>query len=228
MSFDAWKDLIRQAGVDPSDVDHAWLMQQFRMGTSPAHAAQAISKARQTPAIIMPPIQPTANAAIYKGSPGYGWIVGGGFLCFLIIFSAVAFSARRVARTPPINAATNTAPVPEQDRNVEEKDSTEFTSPNIHSNPAPQRSQTDSGFSERWAAVCKVFEDQGLYVEPWDSNAPWTMRVHIPSTIAIDMTPTQARELAGMARSRIGNEAIVYIKSEGGQTLAKAAPWGIE
>jgi hypothetical protein len=72
------------------------------------------------------------------------------------------------------------------------------------------------------------FESQGAFVEPWDSTARYTMRVHIPSRVAIELTPIAARELAAMARDRLDENAIVYIKSEGGQLLAKAAPWGIE
>ncbi len=82
--------------------------------------------------------------------------------------------------------------------------------------------------SDRWEQVASVFEKSGLSVEARDPVAPYTMRVHVPSTLAMDMTAFQARELAASARDRIDAKAIVYIKSEGGQTLAKAAPWGIE
>ena len=83
-------------------------------------------------------------------------------------------------------------------------------------------------YQERFAAVSKVFTDVGCRVAPMDRDFPYTMRAYVPSSIAMQLTDRQAREMAGMAQSRLHEKAIVYVMSEGGQQLAKAAPWGIE
>lgn len=91
-----------------------------------------------------------------------------------------------------------------------------------------QRQQNDAEFATRWQQVRAIFEARGASVEPWDSSAPRTMRIHLPASVSLDISRHQARELAGMARDRLDRDAIVYIKSAGGQILAKAAPWGFE
>lgn len=85
----------------------------------------------------------------------------------------------------------------------------------------------DNGFTERFRRVSEIFVKQGASVDPWDPNARWTMRVYFPSNMAMDMSDSQAKEVAAMAQSRLGDNAIVYVKSESGRTLAKAAPWGV-
>ena len=96
------------------------------------------------------------------------------------------------------------------------------------SKPVETKPAVDSNFAQRFNDVAKIFTDKGARVDAWDPSAPYTMRVYLPSSVAVDMTQVQARELAGMARTRLHDDAIVYIKSEGGQTIAKATPWGFE
>ncbi len=96
------------------------------------------------------------------------------------------------------------------------------------SSPSDSSSGVDEAYKERFAAVAKIFISVGARVDPMDPTTPYTMRAYVPSSLAMEMTPVQAREMAGMARSRLHDRAIVYLKSEGGQQLAKASPWGIE
>ena len=69
---------------------------------------------------------------------------------------------------------------------------------------------------------------RGMEVAPIDPQYPLTMRVYVPSTMALGITETAARELAGTVRTRLHSDAIVYIMSKGGQQLAKATPWGFD
>lgn len=85
-----------------------------------------------------------------------------------------------------------------------------------------------SEYRQRFETVSEAFRRQGAQVDAFDPSFPYTMRIYLPSRVAIDMTDGQARELAGLTRTRLHDRAIVYLKSEGGQTLAKASPWGIE
>jgi len=94
--------------------------------------------------------------------------------------------------------------------------------------PSTPKPSTDTGYAQRFNDVARIFIDKGASVDPLDPSAPYTMRVYLPSSLAMNMTQVQARELAGMARTRLHDKAIVYIKTEGGQTIAKATPWGFE
>jgi hypothetical protein len=83
-------------------------------------------------------------------------------------------------------------------------------------------------YEARFKAVSKVFTELGARVDPMDPSYPYTMRAYLPSRVAMELTDRQAKEIAGMARSRLHEDAIVYVMSEGGQQLAKATPWGIQ
>lgn len=93
-------------------------------------------------------------------------------------------------------------------------------------------SQSASGSvpREQWESVAKVTQSvsPNAIVEPYDPSAPNTMRIIVSGSIARDMGSYDARKLATMARSRMGEQAIVYVKDDTGKTLAKAAPWGVE
>lgn len=93
---------------------------------------------------------------------------------------------------------------------------------------AAARQRSDQEYADRFAAVSRIFTDLGCRVDPLDPDYPHTMRAYLPSRLAMEMTDRQAREVAGMARSRLHSDAIVYVMSEGGQQLAKATPWGIQ
>lgn len=104
-------------------------------------------------------------------------------------------------------------------------------SPTKKRKPAPPpepESRTDTSYEARFAAVSKIFTDMGARVDPLDPSVPYTMRAYLPNSVAMDLTERQARELAGMARERLDEKAIVYIKTEAGQTIGKATPWGFE
>ncbi len=93
--------------------------------------------------------------------------------------------------------------------------------------PMPAR-ENDSEYRARFAAVANIFIEMGARVDPFDPSHPYTMRAYLPNSVALDITDRQAREIAGMARERLHDRAIVYIKTEAGQTIGKATPWGFE
>jgi hypothetical protein len=96
----------------------------------------------------------------------------------------------------------------------------------VAGNAEPSRVSADAGAitDERFEAVRKIFEQQGARVER-DPSARNTVRIYLPVRTAITMTESQAKQIAGMARSRLGDKAIVYVKNEAGDTLGKATPW---
>jgi hypothetical protein len=55
-----------------------------------------------------------------------------------------------------------------------------------------------------------------------------TVRIYIPMVISMQMTKFQAQQMAGMARSRLGERAIVYVKNSSGDTLGKAWMLGLD
>ncbi len=223
MSFSAWKALIHKAGVDLNGVDNNWLIQQFQMGVSPGQTAQAINLARKTPARLVPPVQFVSQRQLTTPTAltsKHVWYLIGLIVCLLVVIQISINTSHgdNVSNENKEVERTANAPLPNQENSLMPSNSAK----------ASESEQKDEAFASRWRDISKIFEDQGSYVEPWDADAPYTMRVHLPSRVAMDLSSFQAREMAGMARSRLDKRAIVYIKSEGGQTLAKAAPWGIE
>ena len=90
-----------------------------------------------------------------------------------------------------------------------------------HSNSQPSAGDiTDARFD----AVQAVLAEQGLRAER-DPNARNTVRIYVPFKLAADMTEQQAKTLASMTRSRLGDNAIVYVKDEGGRTIARVTSW---
>ncbi len=220
MTYAQWLDLVKQAGADIRVADPNWLQHQFNNQVSPGQVAHAIKTTRQAPPVSIPPVQARLNPQ--SSAPGKNLsspyilpTVIGSVLLVLIIAINLSLGRREdssKADIPSTNVATNIT--------VEPSNQVDNT-PNAQTEPNRQSSQADEEFARRWSAVQRIFTDQGVSVEPWDRSAPWTMRAYIPSRIAMDVTQTQARELAGMARSRLGENAIVYIKSEGGKHLQK-------
>ena len=97
--------------------------------------------------------------------------------------------------------------------------------------PAGGSSASSSIPRSRWQSVARALESSGaphLAVEPYNPNVPGTMRIIISGEMGRAMSAYEARELAANARSRLGDNAIVYVKDGTGKTLGKAAPWGVE
>lgn len=84
----------------------------------------------------------------------------------------------------------------------------------------------DDEYKARFDKMSATFRQQGARVDPMDPDYPYTMRVYLPASVSMDMTERQANEMAGMARERLHDKAIVYINTESGQTIGKATPWG--
>lgn len=94
--------------------------------------------------------------------------------------------------------------------------------------PAPTATFRGGGIAaDRLKAVTEVFAQQGIQVEQ-DPSEKTTVRVHLPTSIATEITPAEAKEMATIARDRLSIDAVVYIMSPSGQTLAKATPSGVE
>ena len=79
----------------------------------------------------------------------------------------------------------------------------------------------------RFQAVKETFERQGVRVER-DPRMRDTVRMYFPASVTLELSKLQAKNLASEARARLGTRAIVYIKNLNGDTIAKAAPWGLE
>ena len=69
-----------------------------------------------------------------------------------------------------------------------------------------------------------AFENAGARVER-DFSTPGgrAVRIYLPLRVAMDMTEAQAKTLAAATRSKLGDNAVVYIKGPGGNTLGKAS-----
>jgi hypothetical protein len=80
---------------------------------------------------------------------------------------------------------------------------------------------------DRFEAVAEVFRREGVRVER-DPRARDTVRIYFPASIALNMTKQQAKVIASTTRGRLGDRAIVYVKTDAGDTIAKASPWGLE
>ncbi|MBS1723478.1 MAG: hypothetical protein JSS66_11050 [Armatimonadetes bacterium] len=141
------------------------------------------------------------------------------FFCCSGLFFAMFNPSNRGARDTSPKVETPRSPAP---ANIQSSPATSGT-PNQGSG-----STTLSDYRQRFETVADAFRQQGASVDAFDPQFPYTMRIYLPSRVAMDMTDNQARELAGLTRTKLDDKAIVYLKSEGGQTLAKAAPWGIE
>lgn len=89
--------------------------------------------------------------------------------------------------------------------------------------------RVDSGdiTDERFRVVAEVFATQGVRSER-DPSARNTVRFRFPASALLGMTKMQAQVVASEARGRLGGNAIVYIQTESGDTIAKASPWGLE
>lgn len=76
---------------------------------------------------------------------------------------------------------------------------------------------------QTFKAVKEIFEKQGAKVER-DMSTPKgrTVRIYLPPKTAISITKEQAETLASYTKSKLGDNAIVYIKGPGGNTLGKA------
>ena len=80
-------------------------------------------------------------------------------------------------------------------------------------------SNADTVPTATWNAVVKGFDAGGMKVAPRNAAFPDHMVAYLPPT-ATDMTERQAKELAIMARQRLGGNASVRIKTAAGQTIA--------
>lgn len=93
--------------------------------------------------------------------------------------------------------------------------------------PSYQRAEASANnvTPERFAAVQEVLEAQpGVRVER-DPAAPATMRIHVAR---LDVTPQQARQIATMARERLGENAIVYVYDRAGVRLVRVTAYSTE
>ena len=79
----------------------------------------------------------------------------------------------------------------------------------------------------RFEQVQRIFGGQGARAER-DPKATSTVRIFLPLSVAMAMNKLQAQNIASETRSNLWSEAIVYIKTPFGETLAKATPWGVE
>jgi hypothetical protein len=95
-------------------------------------------------------------------------------------------------------------------------------------NPSPGATTTATAnrvSPERFAAVQSALEaTPGVRVER-DPQAPRTMRIHLSR---LDVPAHEARQLARMAQSRLGDDAIVYVYDASGMRLARATVYGVE
>lgn len=79
-----------------------------------------------------------------------------------------------------------------------------------------------AAYQERLNAVGNMLVAQGCTV--YYNNG--TLYVTLPASVALEATPTQAKEIALIAQQRLGDEFAVKVKSPAGQTLATADMWG--
>ena len=88
----------------------------------------------------------------------------------------------------------------------------------------PERSTAGDISPEAFAGVKAAFESAGARVER-DFTTPGgrTVRIYLPLRVAMDMTEAQAKTLAAATRGKLGENAVVYIKGPGGNTLGKAS-----
>lgn len=90
---------------------------------------------------------------------------------------------------------------------------------------APASTTQTSSNIQNFEQVAAVLEAQpGVRVER-DPAASRTMRIHIDR---LDVTRDQAQQLATMARSRLGGDAIVRVYDRSGRLLARATSAGVE
>jgi hypothetical protein len=95
------------------------------------------------------------------------------------------------------------------------------------STTASRASDVENITGERFETVRRIFEAQGARVDR-DPKMTNTVRIYLPASVAVTMTKLQAQNIASEARGRLGGKAIVYVKNPTGDTLGKAAPWGLE
>lgn len=245
MDYQKWlKDLegvLRQTRPDVRvmDIDPNVMFQAFQDGESPVLFARRnpipLRPATQPPVQARPPVAPPPQfqrpghyvppqSSAPKSNPAPWMLIVGGilvlpmFICCAGIFNGAFNSGNQ---SPKQESEVRQEPVKP---NV--APTTPSTSPSTTNETA--RADDMSEYRQRFETVAEAFRQQGARVDALDPSFPYTMRIYLPSRVAMDMTDGQARELAGLTRTRLHENAIVYLKSEGGQTLAKASPWGVE
>lgn len=79
---------------------------------------------------------------------------------------------------------------------------------------------------ERWDAVANVIRENGATVDPYNMSRPREMSIRLPA--GYDTDEAQARRLAEMAHSRLGDRALVFVRNAAGRSIARASSLGVE
>ena len=95
------------------------------------------------------------------------------------------------------------------------------------SSPSSSRSSSSKVTQERWDAVSAVFEKAGATIGPRDPQYPDCMDVYLPSSVAMDITERQAKEMAVTGPQQTGRRLRRADQNSGGPVNCQSGSVGL-